>query len=365
MKILVTGADGYIGWPLFLKLIFEKPNYKIIGIDNFSRRKLVNLYSKNETIKIYSISERLKEIRKHRKKNFEFLKIDLLNKKMVYKVLKKYKPDVILHLAAQPSAPFANKNLKNSSFTSMNNNIGTLNLLWGIKELNLINKTLFIETTTTGAYGAPNLIIPEGKIIYKKNEILFPGMGGSWYHITKSNDINYLWLANKLWGMSIIDFRTAITLGSTTKYTKLSKKFTTRFDYDFYFGVVVNRFIMKAIKKEYLPIYGKGQQKKPFIDLEDAVDSLFNSINLKKDKKFKIFNQFSESLSILQISKYIKSVSSVYGIDVFIKKIKNPRKEDETHQLKMRNKNFLKILKKSPKKIKDSIRDTIKHLIKI
>ena len=121
---------------------------------------------------------------------------------------------------------------------------------------------------------------------------------------------------------------------------------------------------MKAIKKEYLPIYGKGQQKKPFIDLEDAVDSLFNSINLKKDKKFKIFNQFSESLSILQISKYIKSVSSVYGIDVFIKKIKNPRKEDETHQLKMRNNNFLKILKKSPKKIKDSIKDTIKHLIK-
>ena len=86
-------------------------------------------------------------------------------------------------------------------------------------------------------------------------------MGGSWYHITKSNDINYLWLANKLWGLSIIDFRTAITLGSTTKYTLLSKKFSTRFDYDFYFGVVVNRFIMKAIKKEFLPIYGKGEQK--------------------------------------------------------------------------------------------------------
>ena len=38
---------------------------------------------------------------------------------------------------------------------------------------------------------------------------------------------------------------------------------------------------MKAIKKEFLPIYGKGEQK-PFIDLEDAVDSLFNSIKLKQ-----------------------------------------------------------------------------------
>ena len=365
MKILVTGADGYIGWPLFLKLIFEKPNYKIIGIDNFYRRKIVNKYSKGDTIKIFSMNERIKELKKRGKKNFKFHKINLLDKSKVYKIVNKYKPDVILHLAAQPSAPFANKNLNNSSLTSINNNIGTLNLLWALKELNLVKKTLFIETTTTGAYGAPNLLIPEGRIVYKKNEILFPGMGGSWYHITKSNDINYLWLANKLWGLSIIDFRTAITLGSTTKYTLLSKKFSTRFDYDFYFGVVVNRFIMKAIKKEFLPIYGKGEQKKPFIDLEDAVDSLFNSIKLKKNRKFRIYNQFSESLSILQISKFIKNICYKLNINVLIKNIKNPRKEDETHQLKMVNKKFLSVLKRKPKKIKKSIEDTLKFLIKI
>lgn len=364
MKILVTGADGYIGWPLFLKLILEKPNAKIIGIDNFSRRKLVKKYSKNKTIKVFSMVERTNQIKKMGKRNFKFYNVDLLNKDKIYHIVKKYKPEVILHLAAQPSAPFANKNLNNSSFTAVNNNIGTLNLLWAIKELNLIKKTLFIETTTTGAYGSPNLLIPEGKIIYKKNEILFPGMGGSWYHITKSNDINYLWLANKLWGLSIVDFRTAITLGSITKHTSLSKKFSTRFDYDFYFGVVVNRFIMKAIKKEFLPIYGKGEQKKPFIDLEDAVDSLFNSVKLKKDKKLKIFNQFSESLSILQISKYIKNTCSKLNINILIKNIKNPRKEDETHQLKMINKNFLKILKREPKKIKKSIQDTLTFLIK-
>ena len=365
MKILVTGVDGYIGWPLFLKLILEKPTDKIIGIDNFSRRKLVKKYSKNETIKVFSMQERLKELKKRGKKNFKFYNLVLLNKSKVFKIIKRYKPDVILHLAAQPSAPFANKNLTNASFTAVNNNIGTLNLIWSIKELNLIKKTLFIETTTTGAYGAPNLLIPEGKIVYKNNEILFPGMGGSWYHITKSNDINFLWLANKLWGLSIIDFRTAITLGSKTKYTSLSKKFSTRFDYDFFFGVVVNRFIMKAIKREFLPIYGKGKQKKPFIDLEDAVDSLFNSVKLKKDKKFKIYNQFSESLSILQISKFIKNICSKFNIDVLIKNIKNPRKEDETHQLKMVNKNFLKILKRKPKKIKKSVKDTLEFLLKV
>ena len=58
-------------------------------------------------------------------------------------------------------------------------------------------------------------------------------MGGSWYHITKSNDCNYFWLANRLWGISIYDFRTAITLGTSTIETRKNKYFTNRFDDDF------------------------------------------------------------------------------------------------------------------------------------
>ncbi len=362
MKILITGVDGYIGWPLFLKFIYEKPNSKILGIDNFLRRKLVKKYSKKNFINIYSMKTRLQELKKRGKKNFQFKNIDILDKKKLYQMLKSFKPDIIYHLAAQPSAPFANENLDNSVFTSENNNIGTLNLLWCIKELKL-KKTLFVETTTTGTYGAPNLKIPEGRIKYKNNNILFPGMGQSWYHITKSNDINYLWLANRLWEIPMLDFRTAITLGSSTKYTNLDKKFKTRFDYDFYFGVVVNRFIMKAIKNEFLPIYGKGQQKKPFIDLEDVVDSLFETSKLNFKNKFEIYNQFSQTLSIVEISDQIKKVASKYDITVKIKKIKNPRKENETHQMIMENKKFLRILRRKPKTILNSINQTFKDLI--
>ena len=42
MKILITGCDGYIGWPTFLKLCFSNKRLNILGIDNFSRRKWVN-----------------------------------------------------------------------------------------------------------------------------------------------------------------------------------------------------------------------------------------------------------------------------------------------------------------------------------
>jgi len=39
MNILLTGIDGYIGWPTALRLSREFPQTKIIGIDNLAGRK--------------------------------------------------------------------------------------------------------------------------------------------------------------------------------------------------------------------------------------------------------------------------------------------------------------------------------------
>ncbi len=356
MKILITGCDGYIGWPLFLKLIIKYPKFKILGVDNLSRRKWT---SKKSNIRISSMNSRLNEVkRKFNRKNFKFQKLDLLHKNKVKNLLKNFKPDVILHLAAQPSAPYANKNINQAIFTNINNSISTLNLLWSLKENNLL-KCKFIETTTTGVYGTPETSIPEGFLKKgKEKKIPFASMGGSWYHISKSNDCNFLWLANKLWGLTIIDFRTAITLGVQTEETKISKYFNTRFDSDFFFGVVANKFIKKALNNEEIEVYGKGKQKKPFIDLEDAVESIDNSIKLKIDNKYHVYNQLSETISINQISKMIKQIYP----STKIKHIKNPRIEKEEHNMKMDNKKFLKILKKKPKKILRSIKDTFQNL---
>ncbi|MAV05495.1 hypothetical protein CBE37_01545 [bacterium TMED277] len=362
MNILITGCDGYIGWPLFLKFILKNKKDKILGIDNFARRKWVKEVKSSSSIKIYPMKERLNELKKNRKKNFKFIKGDLQNKDFLFKIIKSFKPNVILHLAAQPSAPYANSSFKRSYYTIKNNNISTLNILWSLKELRLENKTLLITTTTTGVYGAPDFSIPEGFLVPNKFKIPYGNMGGSWYHITKSNDVNHLWLANKLWGTSIIDFRTAITIGVSTNETKLSKIFSNRFDHDFYFGVVINRFIYNSLRKKPILIYGKGKQKKPFIHLEDAVDSLYNSVKLKIDGKFRVFNQFSETLSIKDAATIIKKIHLKNNKKVKIKHIKNPRKEDEKHNMKMLNKGFLKILKRKPLKLKQAINSSIEDL---
>ena len=67
-KILITGCDGYIGWPFFLKSILKYKNCKIIGVDNFGRRKWVKEVKEKSFTKIYSFNERLKELKKISKK---------------------------------------------------------------------------------------------------------------------------------------------------------------------------------------------------------------------------------------------------------------------------------------------------------
>ena len=101
-KILITGCDGYIGWPFFLKTALKYKNCKIVGVDNLARRKWTNEVKEKSFTKIFSIKERLRELRKITKKNnFKFFKFDLTNYKKTSKLIKNFKPDTF-HLAAQP-----------------------------------------------------------------------------------------------------------------------------------------------------------------------------------------------------------------------------------------------------------------------
>lgn len=162
-----------------------------------------------------------------------------------------FKPDVVLHLAAQPSAPYSQINLDKAYYTQKNNVLSTLNLLWSLREEGL-TKTHFIETTTTGIYGAPNLHIPEGFIEVfdkegNKDVLSFSNIASSFYHVTKGFDAVNMRLMNMQTGMPCTDVRTSIVYGTDTEETKLDEKLSTRFDIDFYFGTLFNRWVAMII----------------------------------------------------------------------------------------------------------------------
>ena len=213
MKILLV--EWMTLW-LALALAISKKfkNCKIIGVDNLSRRKWVKMSNSTSAIPI-TMSQRIKTAKKLGFENINFIYGDLTDAHFTKDLFKRYDFDIVIHCASQPSAPYANSSLQRASFTLTNNNLSLLNLLWSIKEFGKKNIKL-INTSTTGVYGQQNFKIPEGflKIKNQGSDLIpFSNLGGSWYHITKSNDLNNLHLANRMWGLKVVDMRTAIVFG--------------------------------------------------------------------------------------------------------------------------------------------------------
>lgn len=364
MTILITGADGYLGWPISLRVAKEFHEHRVVLIDNFSRRQWVAECGSVSAVPIQDMEERMRIARK-KYPNMSFVRGDLSDKKFVDYVIGLYKPEVIVHTAAQPSAPYSQINSERANFTQENNNKMCRFLLWAIKENNL--KAHFIETTTTGVYGAPEFPIPEGfvDISYDggTDNLPTPSMGGSWYHMSKCHDVGNMWLAQKQWGIPITDLRTAIVYGTETGETK-ELSLPTRFDFDFYFGVVGNRFCAQAVAGYPLTIYGKGEQRKPMVSLEDVVESTVNAIRAGNAGKFLVYNQCHSAVSIIGLATSIQRIAKEFGINVEIKHMPNPRKEKEEHKMVIENSGFLSLLKKKPMPLDEGIRQTLETLIK-
>ncbi|RLM62450.1 NAD-dependent epimerase/dehydratase family protein, partial [Halorubrum sp. Atlit-26R] len=288
MTILVTGADGYVGWPTALR-IASRTDDRVLLVDNFARREWVDEVGSVSATPVAPIQTRLDAAEEtHGLTNLSFVEGDLTNKEFVDEILAVHEPETIIHTAAQPSAPYSQINGERANYTQHNNLQATRNLLWGLEEHDLTD-THFVETTTTGVYGAPEFPIPEGGATMEnqgeRDEVPFPAMAGSWYHLTKSHDAANMRLAHQQFDIPISDVRTAIVYGTQTEETRADDRLNTRFDFDYYFGTVAHRFAAQAVAGYPVTVYGKGEQRKPFVSLEDAVEGLAQLALIDPDER--------------------------------------------------------------------------------
>jgi len=366
-NILLTGIDGYVGWPTALALSQEFPQARIIGVDNLVRRRWVEEVGSVSGVPIATMEERLESAGRHGFNNLSFVQGDLTDKEFVLQLFAVYRFDAVLHLACQPSAPYSQINGTLANFTQFNNNQATRNLLWAIKDTGLAKSCHFIETTTMGVYGTPEFEIPEGFVTAenkgRRDRVPFSGMAGSWYHMSKCNDVNNMWLANRQWGLSISDLRMAIVYGTDTKETEIDPRLATRFDFDFYFGVVLNRFCAMAMTGYPIIIYGKGEQRKPQISLEDCVQSNVKALRMPLTGEFQVYNQATEVISIVDIAQAIVSAAREIDLAAELTHIKNPRVEKEEHKMLVDTTNFSKLLPNSKYTVATGIGQILKALL--
>jgi len=361
MSILLTGADGYVGWPTALRLA-DRLDERIVCVDNFARR---NWVAESGSVSATRIDE--PEIRFEAEENLSLVEGDLANRDFVLQLLNTHEPDTVLHAAAQPSAPYSSINGERALYTQRNNISMTLNLLHGLHECGL-DTTHFIETTTTGIYGAPHFPIPEGGLEVDRkdgsDEVPFPAMGGSWYHQTKSFDAANMRLAESQFEFPISEVRTAIVYGTETKETR-SHESPTRFDFDYYFGTVVNRFCAQAVAGYPITVYGKGEQRKPMVSLEDTVESLVQLVETghSGDDGIDIYNQVTRPVAIVELAQTIAEVGSEFNLDTEVKHYENPRNEDEEHKMTMENEQFLDLVGGQRQDLESGIRDVLETLV--
>jgi UDP-glucuronate decarboxylase len=254
MKILVTGAAGFLGSNLSQKLLNE--GHKVVAVDNM-------------------ITGNKKNIKKlQRNKNFKFIKHDVIK-------YKSFNVDGIFNLACPASPPLYQKN---PIHTVKTNVIGASNLL----ELASKKKIRILQASTSEIYGDPKLSPQTEEYWGNVNPV---GVR-SCYDEGKRTAETLFMDFHRQNGVDIRIARIFNTYGPNMHIND---------------GRVVSNFIVQAITNQNITIYGDGNQIRSFCFVDDLIDGLtslffkedlFNPINLGNPEPISMNNLASEIIKL-------------------------------------------------------------------
>lgn len=333
-NIMILGSNGYIGNALVQHLLFDENN-NIYGIDNDSKALLVDSLNSVSAIPISTCTKKANIFEASKRFKSAFFDITEEYEKL-FKAIKEFKPDVIVNLAQMPSGPFSHISHEHANYTLMNNIIGTNNVIWAIKEY--VPECHYITIGTMGEYQHDiNTDIPEGyfSFDYKgrtSKDTMFPRRPGSIYHLTKVASTNMIDLYCRLWNIKVTDIMQGVVYGLYTPETEKTKEYSSFF-VDECFGTVLNRFIMEAILKTPLTVFGEGLHSRGFISLNDSVQALSLAIENPPTltNKPRVWNQLSEWKKMNELAELVQKIGNEkFGLDVKIDHVDSLRKENTT-----------------------------------
>ncbi|MGA2418782.1 MAG: UDP-sulfoquinovose synthase [Candidatus Acidiferrum sp.] len=332
MKIAVLGGDGYCGWATALYL--SQKGHSVAIIDNYLRRQWDHELGAQTLTPIRPLTDRLRVWQNLTGKTIELFVGDVADYDFLSSTMKDFEPEAVVHFAEQRSAPYSMIDRKHAVFTQVNNVVGTLNVLFAIRELN--TDCHLIKLGTMGEYGTPNIDIEEGYITIehngRKDVLPFPKQPGSFYHLSKVHDSHNMMFACKIWGLRATDLNQGVVYGTTTDETAMDEALINRFDYDDVFGTVLNRFCVQAAIGQPLTVYGKGGQTRGFLDIRDTVRCIEIACeNPAKKGECRVYNQFTERFSVLDLAHMVESAGKKLGLSVEIDHLPDPRVEAEEH----------------------------------
>jgi UDP-sulfoquinovose synthase len=359
MRILVLGGDGYLGWPQ--AMYFSLKGHDVSVVDNFMRRQSDLEFGFDSLVPIQTLHNRVKAWEEVTGRRIEIFAGDVQDYNFLSRVFQQTQPEAVIHFAEQRTAPYSMLDREHAVFTMQNNVIGTLNVLYAIKEF--APECHLVKLGTMGEYGTPNIEIEEGFIEIehkgRKDILPFPKQPGSFYHLTKVHDSHNIMFTCRVWGIRATDLNQGVVYGIETEETRLDPRLATRYDYDQIYGTVLNRFCCQAAIGYPLSVYGEGGQTRGYINIQDTVRCVeLATLNPPKAGEYRVFNQITEQFSVQEIAQMIYQESNKLGYPVRIEPISNPRIELEHHFYKV-NATKLIDLGLEPHYLRDSLVDSL------
>jgi len=268
MKILITGGAGFIGSNLANYHLGK--NDQVFVVDNFltGSKKNIEAFKNN--------------------KNFYFFEADVCS--FNFSSLPKF--DVVYHLAS-PASPIQYK--KYSEETLLTNSLGTYKVLNFVKES---CSDIFVLASTSEVYGDPQ--------VHPQTE-------------------NYFGNVNTVGERSCYDegkrFAETLTINFFKKYkidVRIARIFNTYGpNMEKKDGRVVSNFIIQALEKKPLTIYGRGNQTRSFCFVSDMVTGLYSLASIKNLAGEVINLGNSNEMTIIELARIIKNLTATKSEIVF------------------------------------------------
>ncbi len=362
MRVAVLGGDGYCGWATALYL--SRKGHSVAIVDNFARRQWDHELGVQTLTPIRPLSDRLSVWQDLTGETIELFVGDVTEYDFLSSVIQDFEPEAVVHFAEQRAAPYSMIDRKHAVFTQVNNVVGTLNLLFALREFQ--PDCHLIKLGTMGEYGTPNIDIEEGYITIEHNgrrdTLPYPKQAGSFYHLSKVHDSHNIMFTCKTWGLRATDLNQGVVYGTMTDEVALGEALINRFDYDEVFGTVLNRFCVQAAIGHPLTVYGKGGQTRGFLDIRDTVRCVeIACLNPAARGECRVFNQFTEQFSVLDLAHMVQTAGKDLGLKVEINHLPDPRVEAEEHYYNAKHSKLIE-LGLQPHLLSESLLDSLMNV---
>ena len=298
-NIMITGGAGFIGSHVVRLFVNKYPDYRIINVDKLT-------YAGN--------LDNLKDI--ENSPNYIFIKADICDFETIMQLMTDYKVDGIIHLAAESHV---DRSIKDPFTFARTNVMGTLTLLQAAKQVweptgymgDSGQECRFYHISTDEVYGALSMNHPEGIEPPFKTTASSEGhkaYGDDFFYETTKYNPHSPYSASKAASDHFVRAYHD-TYGMPTIVTNCSNNYGP-YQYP---EKLIPLFINNIVQGKPLPVYGKGENVRDWLYVEDharAIDLIFHKGKVADTYNIGGFNEW-KNIDLIKI--LIKTVDKLLG----------------------------------------------------